>query len=233
MRMKGLSVLALCGALLLAAGCNKTAAKMNTAPFKTALNAYYQSHPACAFREPMKFPMTISPEGKQPSPADLQRLNALVDAGLLSKETKKEWVDHSEGGHHIRVHEDADSYNLTDKGKSAWTAEASGGNFCYATPQVTSIDHYSPEPNNTRYGVSYNYSVGSLPSWTRNAKVQAAFPSLAAASSSGQTLTGLATLSKTSSGWKASGITSITSVPVPQENQNAQASNGNSGTGGK
>lgn len=230
MRTNGLSVLALGGALLLAAGCNKTPASVNTAPFKSALNTYYQSHPSCAFEQPVKFPLDIAPGGNQPDPAEIQRLDALADAGLLSKKTKKVWVN-AQGANHVRVHEDESVFDLTDQGKAAWTSQDGGGNFCYATPKVTSIDHYSPEPNNTRYGVSYNYRLGSLPSWASNDKVKAAFPTLAAAETSGRSLTGLATLTKTDNGWKASGVASITSVPVPQGNSSSGDDNGGAKSG--
>lgn len=225
MRTNRLLALGVGVGMLLAAGCKQAPAKVNTAPFQTALNAYYQSHPSCAFPAPVTFPVTISPGGQQPDPADLQRFAALADAGLLAKTSKKEWVA-AQGSHHIRVHETVDVYNLTDQGKAAWTTQGSGGNFCFGAPHVTAINHYTPEPNNTRYGVSYNYTIGSLPSWTENAKVKAAFPSLAADEASGQSLTGLATLTKTDSGWKASNVASITPLPVPQGSSSSGSGSG-------
>lgn len=228
MRMSGFSVLALSGALLLAAGCNQTPASVNTAPFKAALNAYYQSHPSCAFDQPVTFPVTLSPDGDQPDSSDLQRYQALADAGLLAKKSKKEWV----AAGSVRVHETIDDYELTDQGKSAWTKQGSGGNFCYATPHVTSIEHYTPEPDNTRYGVSYHFTDGSLPSWTENAKVKAAFPAIAAATTPNQAMTGLATLTKTDNGWNASGISSLTPLPVPQGSSSSKADNGSGNASG-
>ena len=200
------------GVLLLAAGCTKTPSSMNTAPFKTALDTYYQTHPSCAFAQPVKFPVEIAPDAN-PSPAEVERLEALTDAGLLTKTSRKVWSA-AQGPSRVRVHLTVSDYDLSDQGKAAWTADPSGdGNFCYATPHVVSIDHYSPEPNNQRYGVSYHFAIGTLPSWTENAKVKTAFPKIAA-DAGAKTLTGLATLTQTATGWKASGVQSITAAPV-------------------
>lgn len=200
-------------ALVLAAGCNKTTATVDTGPFLTALNTYYQTHPSCAFSQPMTFPVDVTP-GSNQSPVEVQRLDALADAGLLTKKSQKVWSS-PQGPTHIRVHETATTYDLTDQGKAAWTQQNGGGNFCYATPHVTSVDHESPEPNDQRYGVSYHYDIGSLPSWTDDAKVKAAFPKIAADAAT-KSLTGLATLTQTANGWTATGVQSITAAPVAQ-----------------
>lgn len=228
MRVRDSLAILACGSLLLAAGCgkSKTTANINTGPFVTALNTYFQTHPSCAFPQAVKFPMDISKGGKQPDPADAGRLSALAHAGLVRKDKKKVWVSENAGGHHIRVHETVTEYALTDAGKKAVTQQGSADNFCYATPHAVAIDHYGQESSPNRYGVSFDYTIGNLPSWANDPKVQAAFPTIAAAAST-QKLSGLATLRKKSSGWVASGVEPLTAAPVksggnaPAAQQNA------------
>lgn len=45
----------LCGALMPTAGCSKT--DNSKANFRTAINSYYQAHPACLWSEAKKFPI--------------------------------------------------------------------------------------------------------------------------------------------------------------------------------
>lgn len=204
--MRGSALLTALGLLLLVAGCNKTSSSSNvdTAPFVTALNTYYQSHPSCAFSEPITFPIDAGPDADI-DPTEVQQLDALSAAGLVAKKSHQIWTA-PQGPSQIRVHESVSDYELTAKGKAAWTANpGGGGNFCYGTAHVASIDHVSPEQNGQRYGVSYHFAIADLPSWTRNAKVQAAFPNVAA-DAAGQSQTGVATLTKTATGWQASGV---------------------------
>lgn len=193
------------GLLLLAGGCNKASSGSNvdTAPFAAALNTYYQSHPVCAFATPISFPIDAGADADI-DPTEIQQLNALADAGLVAKKSHQVWTA-PQGPTKIRVHETVSDYELTAKGKAAWTSASGGGNFCYATPHVVSIDHATDEANGQRYGVSYHYSAGNLPDWTGNARVKAAFPNIAA-DAAGQPQTGLATVTKTATGWEASGV---------------------------
>jgi hypothetical protein len=213
MRFRGLALLTVPALLLLTAGCNKTtSSNIDTTPFVTALNTYYQSHPSCAFANPITFPIDASADANL-DPSEVQQLDALADAGLVAKSSHQVWSA-PQGPTKIRVHESVSDYELTAQGKAAWTANpGGGGNFCYATPHVVSIDHESPEPNNQRYGVSYHFTAGGLPSWADNAKVKAAFPSIAA-DAAGKSLTGLATLVQTGDGWQASGVQSINAAPM-------------------
>ncbi len=201
------------GVGLLAAGCSRTApSNVDTAPFVTALNTYYQSHPSCAFSQPITFPIDASADAGL-DPSEVKQLDALAAAGLVAKQSHQVWSA-PQGPTQIRVHETVSNYELTAQGKTAWTADpGGGGNFCYATPHVVSVDHASPEPNDQRYGVSYHFSAGSLATWANNARVKAAFPNIAA-DAAGKPLTGLATLTKTANGWTANGIQSITAAPM-------------------
>ena len=206
MRIASLALVTGLGLGLLAAGCNKTAStsSVDTAPFVTALNTYYQSHPSCAFSQPITFPIAAGADADL-DPSEVQQLDALSSAGLVAKKSRQQWSA-PQGPTQIRVHETVSDYELTAKGKAAWTASpGGGGNFCYATPHVVSIDHATAEQEGQRYGVSYHYAVSNLPGWTGNAKVKAAFPNIAA-DAAGTPQTGLATLTKTASGWQASGV---------------------------
>jgi hypothetical protein len=200
--------------VLLAAGCNRTASSSNvdTAPLVTALKTYYQSHPSCAFSEPVTFPVDASADANI-DPSELKQLDALADAGLVSKKSHQVWSA-PQGPTKIRIHETVSDFELTDAGKAAWTANSGGGgNFCYGAPHVVSVDHASAEVENQRYGVSFHFAVGNLPGWTGNAKVQAAFPNIAA-DAAGKPQTGLATLTKTANGWHAGGVQAINSAPM-------------------
>jgi len=199
---------------LLAAGCNRTTAgaSVDTAPFVTALNTWYQNHPSCAFSQPITFPIDAGPDADLDT-SEVTQLNALADAGLVAKKSSQQWSA-PQGPTHIRVHETVTDYELTDAGKAAWTSTSGGaGNFCYGSPHVTSIDHASAEQGSQRYGVSYHFAAGNLPAWTGNPKVKAAFPNVAA-DASGQPEAGLATLTQTASGWQASGVQAINSAPM-------------------
>lgn len=213
MRFRSFTLVTGLGLGLLAAGCNKTAtSNVDTAPFVTALNTWYQTHPSCAFSDPVTFPVNAGADANV-DPSEIKQLDALADAGLVSKKSKQVWSA-PQGAQHIRVHETVSDYELTAQGKAAWTANPSGGgNFCYATPHVVSVDHASPEPNNQRYGVSYHFTAANLPSWTNNAKVKAAFPNIAA-DAAGKPQTGLATVTKSANGWEASGIQSMNAAPM-------------------
>jgi len=213
--MRRLALLTALGSLaLLAAGCNNRTASANvdTAAFTAALNTYYQSHPSCAFSEPITFPIDAGQDADL-DPSEVTQLQALADAGLVAQKSSQQWSA-PQGPTHIRVHETVSSYELTDQGKAAWTANpGGGGNFCYGSPQVTSIDHESPEVSGQRYGVSFHFAAGNLPAWTGNAKVKAAFPGIAAAAA-GRPQEGLATLTQSAGGWQASGVQAINSAPM-------------------
>ena len=205
LRVQGLVV---CGmALVGAVGCEKTAD--NTINYKSALNTYYGAHPACLWSEEKKFPVqTDTGDTSKTSPYD-----ALVDQGLLQRTTeqKKEL---------LVLSKQVTNYDLTDKGRSAWTADVNQpgyGNFCYGHRTVSSIDSATPtndQPAATTQ-VAYHYGFADAPGWATAAETQTAFPSVATNLAAGQT--GTATLSNTTNGWavtKASGAPSTSAVPA-------------------
>jgi len=211
---------AICGVLFLLAGCQKQNQQppAPTAAFKTVLNAWYQSHPSCVWTAPRTLPIDL--DARHPDPAQQQQLDALMKAGLLTKRTTNKEMPAQD--HHPRRRERVLEYTLTDQGKSAWsaqqsadTAQSGAGNFCVGSPHVVSIDNTMPAPNINRYSVSYHFALGSLPAWAQNPDVQAAFPTIAAESSEKQ-ITALAILTKSTSGWTASGIQAIPIAPPPK-----------------
>ena len=138
--------------------------------------------------------------------------DALTDAGLLvrSSAEKKRFLVGSK---------QVNNYDLSDKGRSAWTADQTQpgyGNFCFGHREVTTIDSFSPadNPDATQFSVAYHYDVASVPDWASTTEMKTAFPQLAADTSGQQAAT--ATLVKSSQGWQVTGVQPASSIPLPQ-----------------
>ncbi len=177
-----------------AAGCNKKAD--NTSNFTSAINSYYTAHPACLWSDDVKFPLQVATsDATKTAPYD-----ALVDQGLLARTTveKKKL---------IVLSQQANNYDLSDKGRSAWTADTSQpgfGNFCYGHRKVSTITSSSPtndQPGATTQ-VNYQYTFSDAPGWTSAAETQKAFPELQA--NLAGTQNAQAALTNTSNGWQVS-----------------------------
>jgi len=207
---------AACAVLILVTGCqkNQPPPPAPKAAFKTALDTYYQSHPSCVWNAPQQLPIDL--DARHPDPVRKQQLDALRKAGLLDVRIGDKEVPAQD--HHPRHRERVLEYNLTDKGKSAWSADAAhpdSGNFCVGSPRVVSIGQAVPAPTRSRYSVSYRFAVGPLPAWAEKPGVQAAFPTLAAEKAEKQ-ITALGNLSKTAGGWTPSAIQPIFIAPPPK-----------------
>ena len=189
MQTRNLWIPALAALLVLGAGCKKNA--VDKSAFKSALNNYLSSKQACLWSAPVKMPAQADASNDEQT----KGFDALTDAGLLTRQAveKKRFLVGSK---------QANDYDLSDKGRSAWTADASQpgyGNFCYGHDEVTSIDSYSPPADNaTQYTVAYHYQVGSLPDWANSAEMKTAFPKLDTAAAPEA---GTATLVKSNDGW--------------------------------
>ncbi len=184
------AALCIAATLLTFSGCKKTAD--NTANYKSALDAYYSANTSCLWPQSEKFPVQIAASD------DLKTapFAALVDQGLLARTTTEKKI--------IIISKQEVNYDLTDKGRSVWTADASQpgyGNFCYGHRTVTSID--SATPNNGEPGattvVNFHYGFSSAPDWARAAETQNAFPQLQADLAGGAAT---ATLVDTNNGWQ-------------------------------
>jgi len=195
----------LCGTFaLLATGCNK---KADNAPnFSNAINTYYSAHPACLWSEPKKFPV----QADTSDTSETTGYDALVDQGLLVRTT-------AEKKKMIIASKQVNNYDLSDKGRSAWTADVQQpgfGNFCYGHRKVSSID--SSTPTNSNVGattqVAYHYTVVDAPNWATAAETQNAYPQIRADLSGPQAAS--ATLTNTSNGWQVTNAGNSSSAPA-------------------
>ena len=178
-------------AVALMAGCKKTSD--NTLNYTSAINTYYASRPACLWADEKKLPVQVnsSDDGKT------QGYDALVDQGLLQRTTgeKKVFIL---GSHEVT------NYDLTDKGRGAWTPDQQQpgyGNFCYGTRAVATIDssmQNAGQPGATTV-VNYHQKMSGVPAWAQAAETQNAFPQVKTDLATPVPAT--ATLSDTSNGW--------------------------------
>ncbi len=197
MRSQQVMGLAICTAMLVAAGCRKTNT-VDKSAFKSAINDYYSARQDCVWSNPVKFPAQADTSNEDQT----KGFDALTDAGLLTRKSaeKKRFLVGSK---------QVNDYDVSDKGRSTWTADQTQpgyGNFCYGHSEVTSIDSYTPSDNAdaTTYSVTYHYSVTSLPDWAKSTEMQTAFPKIAAESNGQQTAT--ANLTKSTNGWQVSSV---------------------------
>ncbi|MDE1176894.1 MAG: hypothetical protein PW789_09845 [Edaphobacter sp.] len=181
-------------ATVLFAGCNKKAD--NTLNYLNAVNTYYSAHPACLWASSQQFPQQAGTSDHEKT----MPLDALVDQGLLVRSTADKKVM-------IIVSKQFNNYDLSDKGRSAWTPDSTQpgfGNFCYGHRKATAIDSATPtsdQPGATTQ-VSYHYTFGDAPAWATAAETQNAYPDLHTNLSGPHTDT--ATLTNTSNGWTLS-----------------------------
>ena len=170
-------------------GCNKNAP--TTPNYADTINAYYQAHPACLWQDVKRFPVQAAPDD-----ARSEGYDALVDQGLLTRTVTEKKI--------IIISKRENNYDISDKGRSAWTADPSQpgyGNFCYGHRKVASIDGNSPtsdQPGATTT-VNYHYTLTGVPDWASAAETQTAFPSLHAVATPQPST---ATLTNTTQGWQ-------------------------------
>jgi hypothetical protein len=189
-----LTVAASATIIALAVGCDKK--QDNSINYTSAINTYYSAHPACLWTDPIKFPV----QADTSDASKTSGYDALVDQGLLVRTTaeKKKFILGSK---------QVNNYDLSDNGRSAWTADVTQpgyGNFCYGHRKVTSID--SSTPTTSAVGattqVNYRYTFGDAPAWASAAETQNAYPQVHSDLAAPQT--GQATLTNTSNGWQVS-----------------------------
>ncbi len=183
-------ILAMVSALLLAAGCKKTAD--NTSNYKTAINNYLGTNVSCLWPSPHKFPDQVDTDSDKTAGYD-----ALYNQGLLVRKTaeKKKLLG--------LVNKQVSDYDLSDKGKSSWTAsktDPSSGNFCYGHREVSSIDNATATGNQpgATASVAYHYTFSSVPDWAKDGGLQNSFPNLQRNLAGG---TATANLKDTENGW--------------------------------
>jgi len=184
----------ICAAIFLTVGCNKK--QDNTANFASAINSYYSAHPACLWPDSVKFPV----QADTSNASKTSGYDALVDQGLLVRTTAEKKVM-------IIASKQVNNYDISDKGRSAWTADINQpgfGNFCYGHRKVSSID--SSTPTTSAVGattqVNYRYTVADAAAWASAPETQSAYPQLGSELASPQN--GRATLTNTNDGWQVS-----------------------------
>ncbi len=205
------SAILLSTAVAAATGCKPTVdyAAQDTA----AINSYFSTRPACLWSEPTNFPKQADTSGS----AKTSQLDSLVDAGLLARTTAEKKV-------FIIASKQVNNYDLSDKGRSAWTADPQQpgyGNFCYGHRKVTSIDTPAPADSSAQSlptAVQYHYIIDNVADWAKLGGVQTAFPDLRADLAGQQAST--ATLTNTSSGLQ------VTSVPANPSHPGATGADG-------
>jgi hypothetical protein len=188
-------------ATFVAAGCHTNI--VDKTAFETALNNYYASRQECLWSQSIKFPV----QADTSNDSQTQQFDALTDAGLL-KRTAGEKQRFLIGSKQVN------NYDLSDKGRATWTvdpAQPGYGNFCLGSPEVTSIDSYTPANNSStsQYSITYHYSV-SLPSWANTTEIKTAFPRAAHAGDGQQAS---ATLAKSDDGWQVQNVSALASNP--------------------
>jgi hypothetical protein len=171
----------LAASLLIVSGCNNKATPNTNAAYESAINDYYKAHPACLWSQPKKFPVQAATSDD----AKTQGYDALTDAGLLTRTTGEKKVM-------IVASKQVNNYDISDKGRSAWTADSTQpgyGNFCYGHRDVTSIDNVTTGADNSgnkTAQVNYHYKIGDAAPWANTPEMKTAFPDLAAALSGPQ-----------------------------------------------
>lgn len=207
MKAIGLLSLGVCGAVLIAAGCRKSNF-VDKMAFKSAINNYYSTRQDCVWSSPVKFPAQADTSNYEQT----KGYDALTDAGFLVRQSaeKKRFLIGSK---------QVNNYDLSDKGRSSWTAEQTQpgyGNFCFGHREVTTIDGFSPADvsDASQYSVSYHYDVTGVPNWASTVEMKTAFPKVAIDTSGQQAA--VATLVKSDSGWQVSAVTPGDGVASPQ-----------------
>jgi hypothetical protein len=195
MRATRMMVYTMAAAIGLGVGCKNNT--VDKSAFKSALNDYYKGQQDCLWAASQKLPVQADASKDEQT----KGYDALVDAGLLARTSaeKKRFLVGSK---------QVTDYDLSDKGRSAWTADPAQpgyGNFCFGHDQVISVDSYSPaDPDAAQYTVNYRYGITSLPDWASTAEMKTAYPRIVRDSSGA--LMGSATLIKGSNGWTASNV---------------------------
>ena len=197
--MKFVSLIGCASMLLFAAtACKKTAP--TTPNYAGALDSYYEAHPACLWSDDKKFPVQAATSDD----AKTQGYDALVDQGLLTRTVSEKKI--------IIVSKRENNYDLSDKGRAAWTADPNQpgyGNFCYGHIKATHVTQVSANGATDQPGstvqVSFVPKLDGAPAWATAAETQTAFPKVQAAMNNNQAAE-VATLTNTANGWQVTHV---------------------------
>jgi hypothetical protein len=186
------NILSTTALLLTITACNKKAD--NSINYTSAINSYYSAHPACLWPTSQQFPA----QAETSDQSKTMPYDALVDQGLLVRTT-------AEKKKMIVITKQVNNYDLSDKGRAAWTADTSQpgfGNFCYGHRKVSSIDSSTPTTDTVgaATNVNYHYTLSDVPAWANAPETQTAYPQIRSAIAGPQAAT--AALTNTSNGWQ-------------------------------
>jgi hypothetical protein len=162
--------------LVSALGCNsKTKATPDN--FTATVNAYFQERSECLLSG-LHFPYATS------DPAVTKQLNTLVKTQLL------------ESSYETAVR--TTRYTVTKTGARY------APRFCFGHRVVSSIDSFTPPAKGAtgfpETHINYHYTLTDVPVWAKSSDVQAAFPDMAVATTSGGS--GQIRLAQTLAGWQ-------------------------------
>jgi hypothetical protein len=173
MRERIALTLVVTGLFACAIGCKK---EVDKAEFKTAINKSFTGRHECVWPQPIELPAQTDPSKDEST----RVFNALTDAGLLIRGS-------AERQRFLVGSKQVNKYDLSDKGRPAWTPDPSQpgyGNFCFGHRTVDSIDSFTTGVNGSgskTAQVNYHYSFADVPAWAKNQEVQTAFSSAGAA----------------------------------------------------
>src|SRR6202020_3592528 len=144
----------------------------NDLNYKTAINDHFKAFPICIWSQPKKFPVQAATSDD----AKTEGYDALTQEGLLVRTTAEKKVL-------IVASKQVNNYDVSDKGRSVWTADVDQpgfGNFCYGHRKVSGID--SSTPTTSAVGattqVTYHYVLADTPAWASAPETQNAYPQL-------------------------------------------------------
>ncbi|MCY1278086.1 hypothetical protein D9M68_362420 [compost metagenome] len=170
------------------AGCGspKDANKGN---FERAIQSYLDTQPQtiCASVAGIEPPFLL-PKDTPLKQRELKQLDALADAGLLSRSDTQ--VEVEQGFMTVKkVQVPGYQYAITDAGKpffktgkkQAWGYDR--GAFCFGQPKVEAVQSFTEPADMMGMKISkvtYVYQVAGVPAWADNPAVTSAYPQLAA-----------------------------------------------------
>jgi hypothetical protein len=159
---------------LVSVGCNN--GSNNDLNYKTAINDHFKAFPECIWSRAKKFPVQAATSDD----AKTEGYDALTQEGLLTRSTAEKKVL-------IIASKQVNNYDLSDKGRTAWTADSAQpgyGNFCYGNRDVTSVDNSTLGTNANgakTVAISYHYKLVNVPGWANSGEMKTAYPGLATA----------------------------------------------------
>jgi hypothetical protein len=160
-------------AIVFTTGCNN--GTNNDLNYRTAINDHFKAFPSCIWSQSKKFPVQAATSDD----AKTEGYDALTQEGLLTRTTAEKKI--------IIISKQVNNYDLSDKGRSSWTADSSQpgyGNFCYGNREVTSIENSTLGTNGQgakTVDVAYQYKIANVPTWATSQEMATAYPSMAAA----------------------------------------------------